>query len=366
MEKEIKIAGAGISGLTTAILLAKNGHKTTVYEVANHAGGRFKGDWQNLANWTKDIDILEYLKKLGLEINFFAKPCYEMKILTPNLKEIELKSLEPLFYSVKRGKPQDSIDNGLLKQAKRLGVNVIFNTPKEETEVDIVAVGPRQAVGYVSGINFASPSPDTIIVFIDKNLSENYSYVEIINGRGTLASYHNKPAKNNLSVFKEKMEKLLNIKIKEPRLFRARGNFALNGPVKKGKTFYIGEAAGFQDVLAGFGMILAIDSGYLAACAIIKGKDYLKLYEKEISPRLKASYVNRNLYKRMPNLIFNNLDKIGRQKQKDYQKFLSWLYNYSFGHKVLFSIFRGLDPQCKLESKFCDLGENNQDKDKLT
>ena len=339
MEKEIKIAGAGISGLTAAIILAKNGYQVTVYEVADHAGGRFKGDWQNLANWTKKTDILSYLKQLGLEINFFVKPCRKMKVLIPGLKEIKVKTSRPLFYSVKRGEPLESIDNGLLKQAQKLGVKVYFNTPRESNEVDIIATGPRRADGYVSGINFTSPSPDTIVVLIDKKLSESYSYVEIINGQGTIASYHSKINQSSLPIFRKKMEKLLGTKISAPKPFSARGSFSLDGPTKEKNSLFLGEAAGFQDALAGFGMILAIDSGYLAAQAIIKKKNYSKLCQKEISPRLRTSYVNRNLYNQIPNSIINILDKIGSKKQKDhYQKLLSWFYHYSWGHKILFPL----------------------------
>ena len=115
MKKRIEIAGAGISGLTASIILAKNGYNVTVYELSNHAGGRFKEDWQNLENWTKNKDILEYLKEIGLEINFFAKPCYCFSLYTSSFRKIEIKSSKPLFYSVKRGEPQDSIDSGLLR-----------------------------------------------------------------------------------------------------------------------------------------------------------------------------------------------------------------------------------------------------------
>jgi flavin-dependent dehydrogenase len=341
MKKEIKIAGAGISGLTAAIILAKNGYQVTVYEVANHPGGRFKGDWQNLANWTKKTDILDYLKQLGLKINFFAKPCHKMKVLIPGLKEIKVKTSRPLFYSVKRGEPPESIDNGLLKQAQKLGAKVIFNTPKGNSEVDLIATGPRRADGYVSGINFTSPSPDTIIILIDKKLSESYSYVEIINGQGTIASYHSKIDQNNLPAFRKKMEKLLGIKISTPKPFSARGSFSLDGPIKEKNSLFLGEAAGFQDALAGFGMILSIDSAYLAAQSIIKKKNYLKLCQKEILPRLKASYVNRNLYQRIPNLVIDNLDKIANKKQKGYyRKLLSFFYHYSLCHKLLFPVFK--------------------------
>ncbi len=49
--RTIKIAGAGISGLTAAIVLARAGYRVKVYERMNEVGKRFNGDFQGLMNW---------------------------------------------------------------------------------------------------------------------------------------------------------------------------------------------------------------------------------------------------------------------------------------------------------------------------
>ena len=72
-KKDIVIAGAGISGLTAAINLAKNGYKVTVHEATNHCGGRFMGDSQFLENWTTEEDVLKILRKMNIKVNFFHR-----------------------------------------------------------------------------------------------------------------------------------------------------------------------------------------------------------------------------------------------------------------------------------------------------
>ena len=51
--KEVKILGAGLSGLTAAINLAQIGYKVDVYEKNKDVGMRFHGDLQGLENWSK-------------------------------------------------------------------------------------------------------------------------------------------------------------------------------------------------------------------------------------------------------------------------------------------------------------------------
>lgn len=60
--KQIKILGAGISGLTAAINLAKAGYKVDVYERNKDVGMRFGGDLQGLENWSDKEDVLEMLR----------------------------------------------------------------------------------------------------------------------------------------------------------------------------------------------------------------------------------------------------------------------------------------------------------------
>lgn len=55
--KRIVIAGAGPSGLTAAINLAKAGFSVNVYEKEKDVGKRFHGDFQGIENWTTEDGV---------------------------------------------------------------------------------------------------------------------------------------------------------------------------------------------------------------------------------------------------------------------------------------------------------------------
>ncbi len=59
---------------------------------------------------------------------------------------------------------------------------------------------------------------------------------------------------------------------------------------------YVGEAAGLQDFLFGFGMRFAFASGYIAAQSVIYSKDYKRIADKHFGQRLRAGIVNRWLW----------------------------------------------------------------------
>ena len=63
---------------------------------------------------------------------------------------------------------------------------------------------------------------------------------------------------------------------------------------------WVGEAAGFQDALFGFGIRTAMVSGALAAASIVEGRDYEAAWRQRLYPYAEASRVNRLLYERFP------------------------------------------------------------------
>ena len=345
MEREIKILGAGIAGLGAGIIFAKKGYEVKIYEKTSHPGGRFKGDWQHLENWTSDIDVLKRLKSLGLEINFFTKACYKMSIFSSSFKEISFESTRPLFYSVQRGNPKESIDNGLLRQAQKLGAKVYFKKSMKEEDVDIVATGPKgskETVGYTAGLNFTSGEKDRVFVLIDKDVSRLYSYFSIIDGKGTLAisSPNLKDVGKTLSRFRGKIKELLDIEIKDGEFFQARGgSLAGQSPLfEKDGIFYLGEAAGLQDRFAGFSIMPAFQSAYLAAKAIAEGESYTKLCRKEILPQIRACFVNSFITRIIPSSFLNHLVPAVAGIRNDSREVLQRAYNESMIHKALFPI----------------------------
>lgn len=340
MKERIRIAGAGISGLTAAVILAQNGQKVQVFEAGPHPGARFKGDWQHLDNWTSEIDVLERLRNLGLEINFSTEPCYKMSIYSPSFRRIILESRRPLFYSVKRGRPEESIDNGFFSQAKRLGVEVYFRKPMEDKEVDIVATGPKKADGYIAGLNFASQQEDIILVLIDKDISQLYSYCSIIEGKGTIAASAHSPkkAKENLIELQRKIKEILGIVVEDGEFFIAKnkpfiGEFLC---LQRGSVLYLGEAAGIQDYFAGFSIMPAVESAYLAAKSIIENLDYEELCKKEILPQTRTSFVNSFIAKLTPDFLLDYLVPITAKMGKDFREVLGRLYNGTMLHRLFF------------------------------
>ena len=103
MAGEIKILGAGISGLTASINLAKGGFDVTVFEKSSSVGSRFHNDFQGLENWSDETDALEILKNLSLKTNFWNKGFKKASIYTDLKKEFIAKDTgQPLLSCAKR------------------------------------------------------------------------------------------------------------------------------------------------------------------------------------------------------------------------------------------------------------------------
>ncbi len=84
--KKIIILGAGLSGLTAAINLAKSGYTVDVYEKNKDVGMRFNGDIQGLENWSDKKDIIKELKERNIDIDFDYSPFHNIT-LTNGFKE---------------------------------------------------------------------------------------------------------------------------------------------------------------------------------------------------------------------------------------------------------------------------------------
>jgi flavin-dependent dehydrogenase len=129
-------------------------------------------------------------------------------------------------------------------------------------------------------------------------------------------------------------------------------NFHLPRTAVRGGHLVVGEQAGFQDALAGFGMRYALRSGVLAARSIIEGLDYAELWRRELLRVLEAGIANR--------FIFNSIGNRGSRwvlehwlQGVDARKALRRLCGASSWTRLLFPIarwrYRG-----PLRDKSCD------------
>lgn len=347
MTKELEIVGAGPAGLVAAINLARAGCKVTVYEERPDVGHRFHGDFQGLENWSSEEDAAVLLERLGIQINYTCQPYSELAVFDANLNKRIIRPQRPLFYLVQRGGWLDCLDYGLMEQAARSGVEIVFNNRVDKLESGgIIGIGPRAADAIAKGIVFNTNMEDTASAILDDRLApKGYAYLLIHKGRGTLATCMFKDFKRERECFERTVEAFKNVfpnlDISDAKEFGGYGNFFFGKPVFENGKYYVGEAAGLQDCLWGFGMRYAIVSGFLAAKALIENKDYEALIRDNLIPMQKASLVNRFLFEMLGNNGYrycinylaggNAMEKIKKQYNPSFLKTLlypvaSWRY----------------------------------------
>ncbi len=310
---DIKILGAGISGLSTAICLAQAGRKVTVYE-KNKVG--FKENISAVRNYDLSINAVEEFGQLGIEIN----PSNEIKkvVKYSPLYKTEEFSNKPIFYVLKRGEDEDSLDQQLYRKALSLGVRFSFTSTVEEI-ADVVATGPKQAKIFGYGYMFPKLNIDdeSLHIFYNNHVApKGYVYVLSAGNKCIVlaVSFEKHTFKFlpfNLNQFFKRNKIIkdiigINKPIKEVSGF---GDYDLHETAKYDGRLYVGEAAGFQDASKGFGVRYALLSGFLAAKSILEHKDYDALWKKTFGDELKETFKRRKKLNKMKNEDYDKLVK---------------------------------------------------------
>lgn len=302
----IQIVGAGPAGLAAAIAVARNGGDARVTERHRAVGTRFHDDFQGLENWSTESDVLDELRNMGIEPTFEHTPFYQCTFFDPKGREHRCRSERPLWYLVRRGPEAGSLDRSLEEQAIATGATIEYGeTTKHLPRGGIVAHGPRRidaiAVGYVFDTDRADGAFGAVS---DRIAPGGYAYLLIREGRATLATclfsdFHNESTylQRTVALFQEK----LGITLDNERRFGGFGNMSWVPVLKRGARLLVGEAAGLQDALFGFGMRYAMVSGHLAGSALARQAPdgYRAAARSRGLLRLaRVSGVNRYLYER--------------------------------------------------------------------
>jgi len=343
--KNIKILGGGISGLTAAINLNHAGIHVEVHERKSFCGKRTQ-DFQFLENWTFNEDALDILQDLNIQTNFYLKPWYSLELISPSLKKCLKSSSQPLMYLVKRGPLEDSIDHALEKQATDAKIPIIYNSKLTIDAADIVATGIKKPTYIIMGITFPFDHPDKAMALFDDRVSfQIYSYFIVNDHIGEIASINPTDRKDHKARFDlavKRFEEILNFKVTTiNQRFAAPGSLYFLKKATINSRYFIGEAAGFQDCFAGFGMIYALKSGYYAARSIIQNDDYDRLWQADMLKPMAASRTNRFLFSRLSNEGYEKLiDMLNSQNLlivkllggDDLRLILGKLYNHSLSY----------------------------------
>src|SRR6266571_3822073 len=212
-------------------------------------------------------------------------------------------------------------------------------------EGGVVAEGPHGSDAVALGYVFATQAADGAFAAMSDRLApKGYAYLLVVRGQGTVAScmfdeFHNKQVylERTVAFFREKV----GFDMQNARRFGGAGGFDVPPTGRCGDLLFVGEAAGFQDALWGFGMRYAMLSGSLAARSLVSGRldGYDRLWEERLGGLLRTGIVNRFLYGRLGARGYRGLAWL-LDRTADPRSLLGRLYRPSLLARLLYPIAR--------------------------
>lgn len=327
----IQIGGAGPAGLAAAITLAKAGCRVLVHELHREVGHRFNGDFQGLENWSSGHDVLDWLRDMGITSEFNTLPLSRGYVFDAWDDRYEVVGTNTLFYLVERGPGPGTLDTAMLEQARALGVEVRFNSRLDRLDgPGILAAGPKAPDAIAVGYHFETSLQDGFwAIFDDRLAPQGYAYLLVMAGSGTVKSCMFTDFKQEHLYVQRTVatfERLTGLVMVNPVAHGGVGNFHIPSTAVTGVHPVVGEEAGFQDFLWGFGMRHAILSGVLAARSLLGGEDYEVLWRRELEPAMWSSMVNRALFSLLGNRGYRWILQRNQAQRWDAHRVLRGLY----------------------------------------
>ena len=270
--RAVRIVGAGLSGLSAAIALAHRGHTVEVFERGADCGETRHTDWDAIENWTTTADLLDLLKEWGIERNFDYRAPLHFEAYDARDICYPIKLARPLYYLLKRGPEENSLEQGLKRQALDLGVTIHFNQPCTRQDVDVWAAGARSGGFFLGvGMTFRTHYPDVVMVLVNTRASPRaYAYFVVVDGYATLSVVLTRDFRNARIYLQRSLEifqRLKGFDMENVQMASGFGGFVSGFWQPTTHPFVVGEAGGFQDFLWGFGIRPALHTGQLAARA---------------------------------------------------------------------------------------------------
>jgi flavin-dependent dehydrogenase len=300
--ESVRVAGGGLSGLATALLLARAGRAVEVWDRRVGGGGRFHDGWQVIENGTTDQDALGEVAALGLG-GFEALPVNRAMFFDGLGGRHEVASARPYAYFIRRGAGAGCIDAALRGQALAAGVTLHEGQPAPG-RVDVVATGPRQADGVAREVVFASDLPDTIAVLFDPGVTPTgYAYLFCLGGHATfgVAQVRRVAALRGAAraAWRRFRAELGEFAVRDQREGGQYMNFFLpRGLRDAAGRWHAGEAAGVQDFLFGLGNRLALRSAAMAAAGVL-GRYDRRQFRRTVLVPMRQTVVLRFAYERL-------------------------------------------------------------------
>ena len=339
----IRIAGAGPAGLTAAIVLARAGRHVELFERQPRVGTRLEGSVHGVENWTSQTDFLDELRAMGIVPTFDCHPCREL-LITDGRRTRVVSSPQPLFYFVLRGDAPSALERGLLEQAREAGVVVRLGEPAPRG-VGIIATGGHANHSFCveAGVRFRTSAPDVAVALVHPDAAPaGYAYLLIRAGIGSLCTVLFRRLREARHAFQEARRLIAGVvpfDVIDPEPTGGYGSLRVPGAFGDTRTKRIGEAAGLQDALWGFGIRKAMACGVLAARAELSGQRWEEAAARSFDPGMRASVVNRLLWELSASRAFSAFVS-GLQRTGDPRSTLGATHSERWVHRVLYPLAR--------------------------
>ena len=342
----IHILGAGLSGLSAAIILSKNGYDVHVHEIRSDSGARFDGDFQGLENWTGSKDFFDEMREWGLDPDSFKSDAFSVVDLIHPDDEITQPITDGVaFRVVERGTDEHCIDQGFKRMAIEAGATIHYRSKRKPEECQIIAAGPKDSSAVAFGEIFHTDHPNHVSFQLNDKLAPGaYSYLIVIDGIGLICTCLWRKQKKSGRYLNETIawyESHYELNRRPIKRVGGKGDFSLPDKYYHDGRYYVGEAGGLQDFMWGFGMRYAITSGVLAAKSILGEGDYESEVRKNLVPLIKISATNRFLMNRIGDNGFKMVARYWMRDQRtkgDGLEFMRWVYTPGIFRRMLWPV----------------------------
>ncbi len=311
----VKIMGAGLSGLAAATVLARAGVEVHVHDVREDSGKRFDGDFQALENWSMDADFFDQLRDWGFDPEEFKYTEFkEVDLIHPDDEISKTYSPKVAYRIVERGTSEHTIDQGFKRMAIAAGAKLHYKSRVKEEDCQIIACGPKGTSAVAYGEIFKTKHANHIAFQMNDKLAPGaYSYLIIIDGIGLICTCLWRKQKGTDRFLNETIawyqKHYPDIDMEPIKRVGGKGDFTINKKYFQDNRYYVGESGGLQDFMWGFGMRMAVWSGYLAAQDILGKCSYEKEVRKQLMPYVRTSVANRFLMNRVGDKTFKFMCK---------------------------------------------------------
>jgi flavin-dependent dehydrogenase len=290
--KKIQIVGAGLSGMTAAVILAREGHEVTVVDAQKGIGGS-----PSLHPSVHGTPV--QLKELNEYTGIDFAPGFNKTVQYPRFYyKTKLITMPPYTkynsaYCIERGPRPSSIDNYLYKLAKDAGVKFEFGqrvdvmklpagtivaTGLSIKEYEQLGIAAERLYGWWSYKEIEEKTNDVYTIM--GPFSSDYGYIGITNGMeyNLLFSHHPVTQKNKDDYLKI-LSRLGAGGYKEPWVDES---MCMPSEAKQFSNGLIlaGTLGGMIEPFWGYGIVGAIVSGKIAAKTAIDKEAGMKDYAK--------------------------------------------------------------------------------------